>query len=134
MPEYTGKDLVANFIYSGGTVALGGDYRTIESSKTIGLVQATAGADTNHTYLTTVKDGKYTWSGVAQTAGTALETALVAGNSGTLIIQREGTASGKPKETCAVICMGANFTYPYDNVVEISCEFQANGAATITAS
>ena len=134
MPEYTGSSLVCNFIYSGGTVALNSDYRTIEATKTIGLVQATAGADTSHSYLATVKDGTYKWSGVAQTAGTILETALVAGNSGTLVVQREGTVTGKPKETCAVICLGANFTYPYDNVVEITCEFQANGAAAVTAS
>lgn len=134
MPEYTGAALVANYIYTGGTVGLNADYRSIETTKSIGLVEATAGSDTNKSYLSTVKDGKYTWNAVAQTAGTVLETALVAGTYGTLIIQREGTATGKPKETCPVWCLGASFKYPYDNVVEISCEFQANGAAVISAS
>jgi hypothetical protein len=131
MAEYTGSALVASFITAGGTTILNTDYRTLTSDPTIGLVKASAGSDADETYLNTLKDGKYSYKGVAQTAGTALENALVEGTFGTLVIGREGTASGKPKETCPVFSMGAKFNFPYDNVVEISCDFQKSGARVL---
>lgn len=133
MGEYTGSALVASFVHSAGTVVLNTDYRTLSTEPTIGLVDASAGSDTNRTYLTTLKDGKYTWTGVAQSAGTLLENALLEGTGGTLIIGREGTASGKPKESCPVISLGAKFNYQYDNIVEISCDFQANGPRVLAS-
>jgi len=133
MTEYTGSALVGSFIYSGGTVVFNTDYRSLTSAPTVGLVDASAGSDTDKTYLTTLKDGKYSLKLVAQTGGTVLETALTEGNSGTLIIGREGTASGKPKETVPVIVMGPQFNYPYDGIVEISCDFQKNGTRVMSA-
>lgn len=133
MTEYTGSSLVVSFVNPAGTLTLGTDYRSLSSSPSIGLVKATAGNDTDDTYLTTTKDGKYSWSGVAQSGGTALEDQLLEGTQGTLIIGREGTASGKRKETVPVISMGGQFNYPYDGIVEISCEFQKNGARTFSA-
>jgi hypothetical protein len=132
MPEYTGSALVVSFVNAGGTLSLGPDSRSLATGPTIGLVKASAGSDTDETYLTTQKDGKYSWKGVAQSGGTILENQLVEGTSGTLVIGREGTAAGKPKETVAVISLGATFNYPYDNVVEVSCEFQKNGSRALT--
>jgi hypothetical protein len=132
MAEITGSALVASFVYSGGTIVLNSDYRSLSTSPSIGLVKASAGSDTDETYLTTLKDGKYSWKGVVQSGGTALENALVEGTGGTLIIGREGTASGKPKETCPVISMGAQFNYQYDNIQEVSCDFQKNGARVLS--
>jgi hypothetical protein len=131
MAEYTGTSMYISF--TAGTVVsvLSADYRTISTAPVIGLADASAGNDADKTYLPTLKDGKYSWKGLAQTAGTVLENALLEGTLGTLIIAREGTASGKPKETCPVIAMGATFNFPYDNVVEISCEFQKNGARVL---
>jgi hypothetical protein len=132
MAEYTGSALVASWIHAGGTLVLNTDYRTLGTSPTIGLVKASAGADTDETYLTTLKDGKYSYKGLAQTGGTVLENALVEGTKGTLIIGREGTVAGSAKETVPCISMGAAFNYPYDNIVEISCEFQKNGARVLS--
>jgi hypothetical protein len=97
MAEHTGSALYCQWVYSGGTLVLNTDYRTLDTSPTIGLVKASAGSDTDESYLTTLKDGKYTWKGVSQTGGTALENALVEGTAGTLTFGREGTATGKPK-------------------------------------
>jgi len=133
MAEHTGAALAVSFIHAAGTLVLNTDYRSLSNSPTIGLVKSTAGSDADETYLTTQKDGKYSWKGLSQTAGTVLENALVEGTQGTLIIGREGTASGKPKETVPVISMGANYNYPYDNVVEITCDFQKNGARVLGA-
>jgi hypothetical protein len=131
MAEYTGQNLVVSFIHPSGTLTLNTDYRSLATNPSIGMVQATAGSDANHTYLTTVKDGNYAYRGVAQTAGTVLKAALLPGVVGTLIIGAEGTAAGAQKETCPVISMGAKYNYPYDNIVEINCDFQANGAVTL---
>jgi hypothetical protein len=131
MTEHTGKDLVVSFIHAGGTLVLNTDYRTLGVSPTIGLVKASAGADADETYLTTLKDGKYSYKGLSQVGGTVLENALVEGTKGTLIIGREGTVAGSPKETVPVISMGGQYNYPYDNVIEISCDFQKNGARTL---
>ena len=128
MAEFTGKNLAASFIYSGGTIDLAADYRSLSKAPSVGLVDASAGSDADRTYLTTLKDGTYSWGGVAQEIGTALRAALVEGTHGTLEIGEEGTAIGNPKETVPVISMGAQYNIPYDNVVEISCQFQKNGA------
>jgi hypothetical protein len=132
MPEYTGGSLFASFINPGGTLVLSTDYRTITSAPTIALVKSTAGSDADETYLVTQKDGKYSWKGVAQTSGTVLENQLLEGTQGTLIIGREGTVAGKVKETVPVIAMGADFNYPYDGIVEVSCDFQKNGARVLS--
>lgn len=129
MTEYTGKDLYLKF----GATVLSGDYRTLSSAPDIGLVDASAGNDADRTYLTTLKDGRYSYRGLAQAGGSVLEAALLEGTYGTLEIGREGTATGKPKETAYCVSLGAQFNYPYDNVVEISVEFQRSGARAIAA-
>lgn len=130
MAEFTGKNLAASFIYSGGTIDLAADFRSFSKAPSIGMVDASAGSDADRTYLTTLKDGTYSWGGVVQAVGTAIRDALVEGTSGTLEIGEEGTAAGNPKESVPVIAMGAQYNIPYDNVVEISCQFQKNGART----
>ena len=130
MAEFTGKNLALSFIYSGGTIDLAPDFRTFSKAPSIGMVDASAGSDADRTYLTTLKDGTYSWGAVVQEIGTAIRTALVEGTGGTLEIGEEGTAIGNPKETVPVISMGAQYNIPYDNVVEISCQFQKNGART----
>jgi len=131
MAEYTGKDLVINWFPSaGGTIALSGDYRALSYKPVVGLVKATAGSDTFESYLATVKDTTLEYTGVMQTAGTALEDALAEGTFGTLIIGPEGTASGKRKYTVPAFSMGGNFRWQYADTVEISCTFQGSGSRT----
>ncbi len=127
MPAYSGKSLTISWAYSGGTVALEGDYRSLDYSPSIDLYDQTAGSDTNKTYVTGTKDGQLSYSAMMQASGTALSTALAEGNSGTLIVGPEGTAVGKQKLTIPAISMGAKFNWPYDNLVEISTTFQQNG-------
>jgi len=127
MAKITGKNLVATWAYSGGTVDLNTDFRTLSINPNIDLAETTAGADTDKTYIATIKDATIEWSGLYQSKGTALMNALEAGTGGTLIIYPEGTASGYPKETYPAIAMGAKINVPYADVVEISCTFQKNG-------
>lgn len=128
MTDYTGKDLVVQWIYSGGTIALTSDYRTAAYTPSVDLVEASAGNDTHKTYLVALKDGKFSLTYLDQTGGTAIMTACAEGTSGTLKIYPEGTAGGKPSQTIPAIAMGAQRNYPYNDVVEISVEWQQNGA------
>lgn len=130
MAEFTGKDLVVKWLYSGGTIDLSGDYRSLGYKPSIGLVNSTAGSDLFESYLTTVKDTQVSLSAVMQAAGTATEDALVEGTFGTLNIGPEGTASGKRKYTIPAYAMGAQFDWKYNDTVELSCDFQGSGART----
>lgn len=127
MADITGKNLVATWAYSGGTVNLNTDFRTLSINPNIDLAETTAGADTDKTYIATIKDATIEWSGLYQSAGTALVNALEAGTGGTLTVYPEGTASGKQKDVYPAIAMGAKINVPYADVVEISCTFQKNG-------
>jgi hypothetical protein len=127
MAEYTGSGLVLSWVYSGGTVSLGGDFRTFTFNPTVDMIDTTAGSDPSRTFIPSYKTVACSVGLVAQTGGTALEDALQAGNFGTLTAQPEGTASGKRKYVIPCYSMGAQFTFPYDNLVEITCDFQPSG-------
>lgn len=128
MADYTGKDLYLTWIHSGGTAVLSSDFRTVSTNPTVGLANVTAGADDDATYIATVKDATIEYGALMQAGGTILKAALCEGTGGTLVISPEGTASGKAYESYPAISMGAKMSYPYAEVVEISCSFQKNGA------
>lgn len=128
MTDYLGKNAYLTWIHSGGTEVLTADFRAINTDESIGFADITAGADEDRTFLTTVKEGSLAYSALHQSVGTALKQSLEAGNSGTLIFSPEGTATDKPKETYLAISQGAKMNYPYDNAVEVSCDFTKNGA------
>ena len=60
------------------------DYRSFSPSEEIGLVDQSAGSDTNRTYLTTLKDGTASATIVIQSEDTTTWGALVPGTEGTL--------------------------------------------------
>lgn len=128
MAELTGSALYLKF----GSTVLNSDYRTFEQEETGGVVDASAGADTNRTYLTTLKDGTGRFEGVYQASGSAVWTALAPTTSGTLEWGEEGTASGKTKHQVVALVTRRRKTHPYDNVIVIGADFQFNGAVTDT--
>jgi len=133
MADYTGTNANIQWVHAGGTAVLSTDYRSVSVNPSIGLADTTAGADTDKTYIATIKDTTIEYAGLMQAGGTVIKAALAAGVGGTLILSSEGTASGKPKESYPAIAMGAKMLYPYDNVVEITCSFQKNGAVAETS-
>lgn len=133
MADYTGQGLYAAWIYSGGTVVLSGDYKSFSDNPSVGLADSTAGADTDRTYIPTVRDATIDFAALHQSGGTVLKQSLREGTQGTLILAPEGTIAGKPKETYPAISMGAKMNYPFDNVVEIAVTFQRNGAAVYSS-
>lgn len=130
MPAFHGKDLVFTWIWSGGTIAANTYYRSVDWNPSGELFDQTAGADTHKTYIPGVKDSTVNFAGLSQAGGTVLSTAFAVNNGGTIIISPEGTATGKRKITVPAYSQGAKETWPYDNVCEISCSFQGNGAWT----
>ncbi len=132
MADITGQNMFISFAGSGGTVILSTEYRSFSSNPSVGLVDVTAGADAYKTYLATVKDGTFDYAGLLQSKGTAVTNALREGISGTLTVAPEGTATGYPKETYPCIVLGPKISYPYSDVVEVSCTFQQSGASVIS--
>lgn len=130
MPELiSGPTMILSWIWSGGTVVLNADYRSVTFNPSIAYEEVTAGSDTQVGRLTTLKDATASIELVMQTGGTAMGTALQPGNSGTLLIQPEGTAVGKRKISLPCYCDGAVPSFPYANVAVISCGF--TGSSTI---
>lgn len=133
MPSYAGSSLYLEWIHSGGTTLLNTDYRTFTYTPTIDFYDGTAGADTARERISGLKDGSMSFAGVQQAAGTAIITALAEGVSGTLRWSPEGTATGKGKYTAPAISLGVKWNIPYNDIVEISADWQQNGARTDSA-
>lgn len=130
MAEFTGTNLVVSWIWSGGTVSLSGDYRTVSWTPTVAYADITAGSDSYVGRLATLKDSTASVTLVDSSAGTSTYASLNAGVAGTLIIGPEGTATGKRKITMPAFCDGANPTYTYNDTTTISVSFTGNGAYT----
>jgi hypothetical protein len=133
MSAYSGSALVVQWVYSGGTVALNGDFRTFSYSPSVELIDQTAGSDAYRTRLTSIKDGNASINAIMQASGTAISNALSEGTEGTLNVGPEGTVAGKQKMIIPAIAMGASFSISYNDVVELSCDFTQNGARTDTS-
>ena len=130
MAEFTGSALVASWIWSGGTVSFAGDYRTVNWNPTVAYADISAGSDTHVGRLTTLKDSTASVTMVDSSPGTATYASFQPGVSGTLIIQPEGTASGKRKITMPAFCDGAVPAYAYNDTTTLSVNFTGNGAFT----
>lgn len=132
MASYLGRNLsIVWTAATGGTITMTADSRSVSYAPEVDLVEDTAGPDTAKTYLASVKSGKADFSGVDQSGSMAVwSTALLEGQSGTLVIGPEGTATGKQKMTIPAICMGANLTWPYNDICELAVSWQQNGART----
>lgn len=124
----TGKDAYISWVWTGGTLNLNTDYRSVSIKENVDTAETTAGADTHKTYLATIKSANIDYSGLFPTGGTVLYAALAAGMSGTLTVAPEGTAAGKVSHAYPAICLGATYDTPYADVVTVNVTFQGNGA------
>ena len=123
MAHHTGKNLYIE--YRGVTIS--GDQRSFSSSETVDTAETTAGADVGKSYLPTLEDASGSFELVDDgVEGSAIYQALF-NNEGTLTWGPEGTASGKPKYSCAVIITGRDQSTPYDDTVMRTYNWQRNG-------
>lgn len=125
--SFIGNLAVVQWIWSGGTIALQGDYRKLDLTTSVKEAVTTAGSDAREGRLPTIKDFKAAVSLVARQAGTAVLAGLAEGVSGTLIVGPEGTATGKPKTTASAICQGADQHYLYSDTSLIDCTWDGDG-------
>jgi len=128
MARYTGKDLHVEF---GGT-DLSGDFRTLEVTESIDIVDASAGSDTHKEKLTGQEDWTATLTILDTTDGSTIWEAVDKGTEGTLTWYPQGTASGKPKHYGKCIVSERSRNFPYNDVVEITVTFEGNGVVTDT--
>jgi len=131
MPSQVGSAWVGLWIQAAATTVLSGDYRTFDYAPKVDLLDESAGADTTHLYIATLKDGSASFGALLQTGagagGTAMQAALVEGAVGTLKWSPEGTATTKPLYTMPAISQGASMKYQYAGLTEISVSWQQNG-------
>jgi hypothetical protein len=120
------------WVYSGGTIVLSGDFRTVNVSRSLDIIDATAGADTYREKLPSFGDTEVTFSSVMQEGATALVSALAQKTYGTILIGPEGTATGKPKFAVAAYSVGPTYNIPYNDVVEFACSWISNAAPSET--
>ena len=132
MSTYAGSSLVVAWIQAAATTILTGDHKGLTYTPSINFIDASAGADTHKSYIPNVKDGSVTFNANFQagtnSGGTATFSTLTEGNLGTLKWSPEGTVSTKPFSQIPAYAQGPSFNYPYADVVEVTVNFQQNGA------
>ena len=104
------------------------DYRTADTDEEMGTVDQSAGADTDRTFLTTLKGGGKTYTGKHAAADTTLWGAVLPGTEGTLEWGEEGTAAGKPRHKVNAIVTNRHKGAAYDGLVVISASWIYSGA------
>ena len=138
MSTYSGSALVVTWIQAAATTVLTGDHKSFTYTPSIDLIDATAGADTNKSYLNGPKDGNATFNSNFQSGtnsgGTVMTATLTEGAIGTIEWQPEGTAVPKPKYSMPAISQGAALSNPYADVSEITVNWQQNGTRAETAN
>lgn len=128
--RYVGKDLRIQWIHSGGTATISGDWTSFDVTRDSEEVDLTAADDTG-TYMkyTRQVNGASMTSHFIGTAGSAvIGSATVRGTSGTLLYGPGGTATNDPKGGFPAYIKSANVSQSYDGNVELSIEFSPQGA------
>lgn len=124
---FVGNLALIQWVWSGGTISLQGDYRKLDMTPSVKEAIATAGSDAREQRLPTIKDFKAAISLVARQGGTADLAGFAEGVTGTLIVGPEGTATGKPKTTASAICQGAVQHYLYSDTSLLDVAWNGDG-------
>ena len=130
MAGVTGSALYLAF--GAGTTVLDTDFRNMSPDESIGLVDQSAGADADKTFLTTLKEGSASATIVIQAADTTTWGALVPGSEGTLEWAEEGTAATKPRHYVNAIVKRRRKAVQYADLLVADVECQFSGAVTDT--
>ena len=129
--EYAGSAMYLAWVYSGGTTVLQTEFRQFNWSPTLNFIDATAGADTFERILTSYGvGGDISFSMVAQSDGTAILAALARQTQGTLVYGPAGTANNTAAFRIPAYSQGPQWNEPFDDVVELSCQFRQYAAET----
>ena len=135
MTEFYGKDLQFLWVGTAGTLDISEYQRGASFSPTGKIDVNTTGAAGYETRQVGVKDFSVTFQGLWQnstsaTATTSMENTMRFGESGTVILGPEGTATGMRKYTLPVISEGPQLNLQYDSLTEVNISFTGNGTVT----
>lgn len=128
MAGITGKNLYCKF----GSTTLNTDYRAFSSSETGGVADISAGADTNRTYLATLKDGTASVSILMQASDTATWAAVAPTTGGTLEWAPEGTTATYPRHYAYAFVLSRDMAIAWTDEVVADVAFQLSGTVTDT--
>jgi hypothetical protein len=142
MAEILGNNAVVTWTYgTQGTVALTADYRTFSYSPSIDKFDVSCGSENAKSYITGQKDFTAQYAGLYQSSGTptagtqSYTTAFALGQTGTVVVQSEGTATGKPKWTFPVFCTDDPVTsLAYGDLIQVAIAWQGNGTYTLAVN
>ena len=131
MAEFAGSALYLGWSHSGGTVVLKTNYRSFSWAPTLNFIDATAGADTYETLLTSYgTGGEFSCETLAQTGGTALAAALDRQKKGTVIYGPEGSVSGSLRYLIPAYSTGPQWNQPFNDVVTLTANWRQYAAET----
>jgi hypothetical protein len=127
MAHYAGKSLYVDF----GATDVSGDFRSMDVSESINIIDTTAGADTDESHVTGVRSATIDLTILCNgTAGSAVRSALAVGTNAALRWGPNGTASGNPKYECTATVESMDYSYPYDGEVEFTVSLVKDGTWT----
>jgi len=135
MTEFYGKDLQFTWNSAAGSIDASEYQRGASFSPTGKVDVNTTGAAGYETRQVGVKDFAVTYNGLWQggtpaTAATTLENLWQFGQSGTIYLAPEGTATGARLYTLPVISEGVQVNLQYDGLTEVNCSFVGNGTVS----
>ncbi len=126
----TGKNLVVEWIHSGGTAVVSGDQTTFDVTRDSEEADATA-ADDGGTFMKFLRqvNGATLAALFTGTAGSAsIGSATVRGAEGTVLYGVNGTVAGQPKGGFPATIKSAGLAHPYDGMVTLDIEWSPQGA------
>lgn len=125
MAHFTGSAAYLEF----RGIELNTDYRNFDGDRSIDKSETTAGADTDKSYLPTIRDGtmKMTFVQDSAAAGTAVVRNLYEGAEGTLTWGPQGTATGAPKYSCVAFVESLSTPLKYNEATLRDVTWQKNG-------
>lgn len=124
----TGKNLYVGWIDATGTATISGDQTSFDTGLEMETVDASAGADNWRVFLATMQNGSFKMESYFKgTNGTAVQARIEQGDTGTLLWGPEGTAAGKPKWGIPALVTKSDYTFPFDNLIKVTTEWQQQG-------
>ena len=124
-----GTDLVVQFIHSGGTAEISGDYTAFNVVRDSQMADLTAGDDGGqyNKYLYQINSATLESYYDGTVSSASIGSVMVRGLEGTVRYGPNGTASGEPQGEFPATVKKADVSIPYDNGITISFEFSGQG-------
>lgn len=138
--RYTGKNLVVEFLPTGGTegtdeIVVTSGWTSFSFERSSDMADVTAGNETARSYVPTIEDASWSISFFDEQANSNY-VELLPLSTGRLYVYPQGKTSTKQKIVFDVVVESYNVTYPFDDAVEVELSGKRTGAmiSEITAT